>query len=114
MLIEASLDWLQPIVVKERAALLGALAYQTQMNQRDNQAYEQGESALGCTRDSPPDRMDWSTKDMGKSTCSRLLTFGEFGEAEIQNLHDAVAPQHDIFRLYVTMHDSCGVRCRKS
>src|SRR4029453_9583312 len=36
--------------------------------------------------------------------------FGELGEAEIENFHVAVRPDHDVFRLDVAMYDARGMR----
>ena len=35
---------------------------------------------------------------------------GEFGDAEIENFHDSVQTNHNIFRFYIAMHDAGGVR----
>jgi hypothetical protein len=35
----------------------------------------------------------------------------EFGQAEVENLHVAIATQHDVFRLDVSMDNSVMMRC---
>ena len=40
----------------------------------------------------------------------KLLAFGEFCQAEVQDFHDAVLAHHDVLRLDVAMNDAGGVR----
>ena len=46
----------------------------------------------------------------GRAVLERRLRLGELGQAEVEHLHVAVGPQHDVFRLDVAVDDAGVVR----
>src|SRR5947209_5986954 len=60
-----------------------------------------------------PRRSIYSLRGWPFAISGERLLLGQFSEAEVEHLHVAVGPEHDVLRLDVTMDDPGGVRRRE-